>query len=71
MSAARRRAAKSKKPLGRKAALEALALKLGAGIMRRQKERAASLNALYVEADAEPQTPKYVSPALEAKRRLA
>lgn len=70
MTAARRRKGKPKKPLGTRKALEAMALKLGAGIMRRQKERAASLNSLNVEADAEPQTPKYVSPALEAKRRL-
>ncbi|KAF0098705.1 MAG: hypothetical protein FD144_4224 [Rhodospirillaceae bacterium] len=49
-----------------------MALKLGAGILKRQKERAALPPAFDVEPDADTEgRPKYVSPALEAKRRFA
>lgn len=72
MSAARRRKGKPKKPLGRKAALEPMALQLGADIIKKQPERAALPPACDMEPDAETDgQPKYVSPALEAKRRFA
>lgn len=68
LSAARRRKGKPKKPLGRKAALEAMDTRLGVANMKRQTERAASLGALNVEADSDTVERKYVSPSLEVKR---
>ena len=68
----RRRKGTPKKPLGRKAALEAMALQLADEFMKIQAARGTPSPFEHgIDFDGGPDLPKYVSLELEAKRRSA
>lgn len=70
MSVARRR---TKKPLGPRKAVEAMALRLGDRIMARQRERGAAPTGSAIAFDdgaGLADEPRYTSPELESKRRF-
>jgi hypothetical protein len=69
-----RRKKKPKKPLGPRKALEAMALRMAAKIMARQRERGAFAPAgstvVFDDATGWADVPRYTSPERESKRRF-
>ena len=74
MTAKARRTVKAKKPLGPRKALEAMAARLGAEIMARQRERGAQVPAgsavVFDDVTGWADVPRYTSPERESKRRF-